>query len=357
MSKNFRAILGLLMRKIVHTVIQRSSTHEADNLAVMALRAELYDVLEILVTHQDVDLSAKDPAIDYSPFWYAIVRKRRRGVEILLNNAGTDRLDPNERDENGHTPLIISIKQGSHDIAVLLLQDERIDVNAPDTSGYTAAHHVVICEAYDGGEELDKRGRSIIKATADRTSKGSNRGNNAPHAVPQKKKPPDYQRLLRLLFKRSDVNSNAQDLNGLTPLHIAASRGLTNSCWLLVSNQHVDVNMKNQSGETPLVMAVNAGHLAIIDLLLQCSDLKVDSAHADAKAFRSLVEYVLTADQRPLPAIIDKIRLRLEIEKKQAELQAQSLSIDLRRRSLSHLKHSTSRLTQTPQSLGHQELP
>jgi ankyrin repeat protein len=67
-----------------------------------------------------------------------------------------------------------------------------------------------------------------------------------------------------LLVKGADVNKN---FSGITPLHVAAARGLLDIMYLLV-DQGAEVNAKDNRGNTPLHYAVFAGHQPQVAWLL-----------------------------------------------------------------------------------------
>ena len=63
-------------------------------------------------------------------------------------------------------------------------------------------------------------------------------------------------------------NVNAKDVNGSTPLYIAAGRGHKEVAALLIANG-ADVNAKtNKYGWTPLHRAASEGHKEIVELLI-----------------------------------------------------------------------------------------
>ena len=70
--------------------------------------------------------------------------------------------------------------------------------------------------------------------------------------------------VLKLLQQGADVN--AQDIDGLTPLSLAAGNGHTEVAQLLIQN-HADVNAKDNYGETPLIWAASSGHTEVAELL------------------------------------------------------------------------------------------
>ncbi|XRB11467.1 hypothetical protein RI054_02g13000 [Pseudoscourfieldia marina] len=73
--------------------------------------------------------------------------------------------------------------------------------------------------------------------------------------------------ICKLLLENS-ANVNQQSINGDTPLHIAAWNNAYDICDLLILQNIANVNLQNEYGETPLHLAAEAGHDAVIELLL-----------------------------------------------------------------------------------------
>ncbi|CAD5115172.1 DgyrCDS4169 [Dimorphilus gyrociliatus] len=71
------------------------------------------------------------------------------------------------------------------------------------------------------------------------------------------------------------LNENPQlavkkDQSGRTALHWACSGGHHRIAEILINNYHVNIEEGDDSGWTPLIIAVSAGREEIVDLLLQC---------------------------------------------------------------------------------------
>ncbi|EON68342.1 hypothetical protein W97_07600 [Coniosporium apollinis CBS 100218] len=63
---------------------------------------------------------------------------------------------------------------------------------------------------------------------------------------------------------------------GLTPLHWTAAEGREAMVRLLLAQPDIDVNSKDNHGRTPLSSVVRAGHKAVAELLLARSDIDVN---------------------------------------------------------------------------------
>lgn len=72
--------------------------------------------------------------------------------------------------------------------------------------------------------------------------------------------------IVKRLIHELYANVNAANKNGTTALHVAASNGSMEVCTELL-NSHADPCKKDQNGTTPAMLARNAGHTTIADLL------------------------------------------------------------------------------------------
>lgn len=78
------------------------------------------------------------------------------------------------------------------------------------------------------------------------------------------------------LLINADARTNRPDINGATPLCIAADNGHTEIAELLINNR-ANVNHKDNQGWTPLCYAAYKGHLETLKLLLK-HGAKIDQA-------------------------------------------------------------------------------
>ena len=86
------------------------------------------------------------------------------------------------------------------------------------------------------------------------------------------------------LFLKNNVNVNARDSDGLTPLMIASSKGFTEAVLLLL--EKTDLNLKDSSGMTALMYACRNGHCGIVEVLLKTNN--VDTTIIDRRGLSAL---------------------------------------------------------------------
>jgi ankyrin repeat protein len=114
-------------------------------------------------------------------------------------------------------------------------------------------------------------------------------------------------RRIQAMIKDSPDLINARDNTGLTPLHLATSRGQVVVARFLIANR-ADVNARNSgsagSGETPLHLAAAQGHKSLVELLLASgADVNANATQtgkgntplhrAAEKGYRSVIEVLL----------------------------------------------------------------
>ncbi len=77
------------------------------------------------------------------------------------------------------------------------------------------------------------------------------------------------------------VDVNLPDEQGMTPLHIAAREGLTETVKLLLTVPDIQPNLASNNGWTPLHIAARLGHADIVDALLTMPNINVNSVNSD----------------------------------------------------------------------------
>jgi len=139
-------------------------------------------------------------------------------VQAMLSQRGATRADPNFKDSEGYTALIVAVSSGHVETVKALLGAEDIDVNAKDVDGYTA----------------------LIRAAG--------RGNIE---------------TVKALLGAEDIDVNSKDKYGDTALIWAASYGHVETVKALLGAEDIDVNAKNNAGNTALDSAKSENRTGI----------------------------------------------------------------------------------------------
>jgi ankyrin repeat protein len=165
-------------------------------------------IAKLLLKHKNIDVNKKVSAFDLDTCLTVSCKQgNKQLIELLLNN---DNLDINKRGMNGNTGLIEicrNLEQNYNydhndnydEIANILLNHPKIDINARNHYGETVLHIAVM-------------------------------KNNIP--------------LIKSLIKTKKINLDTSDGRGYTPLNIAVNYGFTKICELLVKNK-CDVDLSD----------------------------------------------------------------------------------------------------------------
>lgn len=186
----------------------------------------------------------------WGPLHTAAFRSAPEHTERVLSS---DFHDVNQREDGGHTPLIIAAQEGNGRVVALLLEcGARVDAAADD--GATAlmmstqnGHATVIPLLLDAGADVDAR--NVHGATA-----------------------------LFLAVTRADIDAakllveagaavNIVSVNNHT-LYFAASNGQSAMVDLLIGTGDADVDASDCNGVTPVLAATFQGHLAVVESLV-----------------------------------------------------------------------------------------
>ena len=109
---------------------------------------------------------------------------------------------------------------------------------------------------------------------------------------------PEVQRLI----EKQNVNKEAKDLIGQTPLHLACRNGHLNIVSYLIEQQHVNIEATDNTGHSPLHFACAKGHLNIVQYLIEQQHVNIEATNntghsplhfACAKGHLNIVQYLI----------------------------------------------------------------
>jgi ankyrin repeat protein len=149
----------------------------------------------------------------------------RAAVVELCRSRNLLRVDVNERDENGETPLIALVARGGSADDVRLLVAAGADVGAVEKLG-SDGRSAMFWAARQGHAE-------VVEALA-----------------------------------RAGADCNQATVNSRSPLWIASLNGHLR-CVEVLLKERADVNKAKDTGTTPLYMASENGHRDVVDALLR----------------------------------------------------------------------------------------
>ncbi|KAI9671870.1 MAG: hypothetical protein M1831_003398 [Alyxoria varia] len=284
----------------------------------------------------------------HTPLGWAAYRRHEAVVKVLLE---CDQVNPNNQDLDGNTPLHHAIDFQHVDVASVLLECDRVNPNIQniydstplhnamklrhgiaasvlldrarvnpniqDGEGNTILHRAVLFLNQDTASVLLKRenvdrnrGMSSLRppttaaesARQGPTSLLLNREDIDPDGTPQSSTLRPQNEMCRgrkaeqrTSFDRENVNVNASNRFGQSPLMFAAILGIEAIARLLASRNDIDINCKDDSGATPLSWAAYEGHEKVVKLLMEHPAVDTTSAlhHAAAGGHEAVVKLLI----------------------------------------------------------------
>ncbi|KAK4880295.1 hypothetical protein RN001_008441 [Aquatica leii] len=235
-----------LLAKNVDINIQNS---EGNTPLLVALDNQSKFVAQLLL-NKGADVNVKN-INGYSAMHYA----SKYGLEEFLSQLIKRGMDVNEKTRTGETALILHVANNSRRDTVKLLIDNGADLSVVDSAtGNSCLHYLV--------KEIEDEIISDVVAKGANINVQNNNGDTPLHFAIKYGYPCTLQLLLAL-----GADANIGDYaNGSTPLHWAVAMRKTNSVQLLLENG-ADANKENNEGETPIARARRLGFNNIVQTM------------------------------------------------------------------------------------------
>jgi len=199
-----------------------------------------WDIARLLLGRKDVDPNGRGSG---TPLIAAVKKNDISMARLLLSNPLT-KIDPDtglsppsygirtsESVVGRNVPLQIALEKEYLEMVLLLLVDERIDVNTPFNTGWSPLHLAA--------------------------SKGN-------------------ETIVRVLLSDPNIRVSAQNYRGWTPLHQAVDENFVAIARILLSDERSDVNAGPPYHRTALHIAVQNKNLTLVQLLLNDERTKVN---------------------------------------------------------------------------------
>jgi len=202
----------------------------------------------------------------------------------MVEEAFKEGADVNYKNDNGQGFLFVAVENGNIRMVNLLLE-KGVDVNVTNDYNNTALFIAAINGKKNVVELLLKKGADINKATIDGDTILMGAINY------------DEEEVIKILLDEEGVrvDLNARNNNGETALIRAVQTGNTDIVSMLV-DAGADMNIRDNYGNTPLIQASMIGEEYILDLLLDF-DYILDSG-SDVNATNNAGETALIAASR-----------------------------------------------------------
>lgn len=278
---------------------------------LFAINIRHEDLATLLLEIPNIDVSQKGYIYQSTPM-NALTLSSARGltaiVKKLLVTKGTN---VNYQSSTGETCLHYAASKNHGDTIRHLLMQSEICVNAKDNNGSTALHYASLHGCLEAVEELlkdshldpnsvDKYHRSALLIALQcrnievmshllRSEKTNvnvpDRMGNSPLILAAAQQ---YITETKLLLSNKQTLVHARNALGTTALHWAINNQNNDLTLLLLSNacEELDVNVRNNKGSTPLMLAASWGNYQIVNWLLEIPTIDVNLK--DPKGYTSL---------------------------------------------------------------------
>ena len=217
-----------------------------------------------------------------TPLYAAVFRGHSEAARALL---AAPHIDPNQPNLNGATPLLVAAQQGHAACIETLCTAPGIDPNQAAANGITP----LIAAALKGHTLCV---HALLRFGNVHTNQVSRTGASPLFMAAQN----GHSACVEALLAIEGVCVNQAKHNGATPLFIAAQQGHTACVQALLAHTHttpgtgagrmgvpgaaiVDVNFTMADGASPLFVAAQNGHLAIVQALLATATIDANPMH------------------------------------------------------------------------------
>ena len=114
---------------------------------------------------------------------------------------------------------------------------------------------------------------------------------------------------VKLLLAHPNIDVNAKNIAGWTPLHTSCSNNRIKIAELLLAHPNIDVNAKNEYGWTPLHKACQNNNIELVKLLLAHPKIKMNLNYKNYKniKIRNLLKSHTNLYENSMNKILDSI--------------------------------------------------
>jgi ankyrin repeat protein len=201
-----------------------------------AIDVEDLDRVNQLLLRDATMVNSIDPETDRTPLTIA-ARNNDVDIGLVLVNHGAN---VNKVDGNDSTPLMMAASAGMTEFVTFLLEQEDIKVNLQGKDGMTALLSAVLSRAVSIVDML-------LESGADPNVSMNNGGTPLIYSI--------YSPAIVKLLLNKNADVNAQDKVGENALRRSVGLTLPETFQLLLNNPNINVDITNNTGDTPLMTA------------------------------------------------------------------------------------------------------
>ncbi|WP_339045322.1 ankyrin repeat domain-containing protein [Candidatus Mesenet endosymbiont of Agriotes lineatus] len=210
------------------------------------------EILEILQHTEEEGKYPEQKVSIQEMFFYAVSSKQIKRAVFMLANTSTMKIDA--KNEYGNTAVHLAVS--NNDLHMLeILAAFRANLNIQDDQGNTALFTAILGGSLDMIQTLLKLGAGYNICNI--------RDNFPIHLAVERR----YLTIINQLCTEDTVNR--KNFNGLVPLHLAIRHNSVGIVEKLLLCDHIDINIRDNNGDTPLIMAAKNDCLEIVRLLLK----------------------------------------------------------------------------------------
>ena len=208
--------------------------------------------------HQRIDVDSKDPKYGQTPLMYACRRGQTASVRFLLQHGA----NVNMYSRRGSCPIHEAVNARNLDVLQILLEDDKIDVNAPHLMKYGMT--ALAIAAHEGYLEIVI---ALLQHDTIEINIEDLKGTTAlSHAIAVA-----GIKVAECILDRQErgVILDAKDWKGSTALSLAAEKGMDDLVVKLLS-KGADPSVKDdQGGGTAILRAIDGDHLSTVRIMLE----------------------------------------------------------------------------------------
>ena len=239
------------------------SDHKQRTALHMAADLGYDDIVDALIKRPDVNINPRYEDGN-TPLHIAVDNRRTESARLLID-AGAD---INISNNSQWTALHMAADLGDDDIVDALIKRPDVNINSRDGDGNTPLHSA----AWSGREQS---ARLLIDAGAD-INISNHKQRTALHLAASN----GHSSIVGELIKVPHLNLNVRNENGQTPLHVAVINGMVASARLLI-DAGADINIPDKYQQTALHMAADLGYDDIVDALIKRPDVNLNVRNED----------------------------------------------------------------------------
>ena len=183
-------------------------------------------------------------------------------VNLLLQQPS---VDPNLKDYTAQTALFKAANNGHHDVVELLLQQKAVDPDAASNDGFTPLLQAIF-----------ERHQKVVKLLLDRADVNPNQPDTTYNQTPLWMASTAGDDILALFLLRKDIEINGQSRFSETPLYQAIQRNHLSAAKMLLAAD-ADPNIPAHETKTALSWAAAQGSEEALELLLQQPSIALDT--------------------------------------------------------------------------------